>query len=707
MRYRVMLLGLVVPALLSASFDSRPVAYRNGLPAQGGQDPQLPRFRAGANLVRVDAYVSKDGVALTDLKAEDFTVYEDDKPQQVESFELITARPPNPQSERRDPTNVRDMQQQAQDSARLFTLFFDRWNVQLSGSYHARKPIIDTLDKVIGPDDLIGVMTPEMSPSSITYSKRTGSIERAVTDTWYWGAKYTLQRKPQEDAILACYPPGNGKDSDLAGKMIARLREEETLRALDGLVAHLEGLRPERKFVMVFTEGWTLFRADPTLSRTTEDGRVPAQDPLRVNPLTGGIAKQGDEDTTRSYGAMTIEACDRLRTMLAYSDHEMEFRQLLQRANRANVSFYPIDARGLVVFDTPIELGVPPSLDAAWLRERYNGLRDMASQTDGQVVLDTNDVSSAMQKVFADVGSYYLLGYYSTNQKLDGRFRRIRVEVKRKDIDVRARPGYLAPTEAEARAAGVAINRPGAKPSPPPTVTRALDALAPARGNLPVRVQAIGARNSIRAVVELDPATAKLQEWMSGGTLRLTFEPERAAGTSATMPSQTVTVAVEPGQRSIVVNGSDQPLPPGRYAVRAELTARNSRTPIQITTFATVPADVAEVGTGVLASRRGPSTGLAYVGTADPRFRRTERLRVEVPLAGDGFTAQGRLLTREGQATPLAVAFSTRTDEATKQQFGVGDVTLAPLAEGEYVLELSLTKNGKTDVVSYGFRIVP
>ena len=61
---------------------------------------QMPRFRAGANLVRVDAYVSKDDVALTDLKAEDFEVFEDDKPQQIENFELVTARAPNPQSER-------------------------------------------------------------------------------------------------------------------------------------------------------------------------------------------------------------------------------------------------------------------------------------------------------------------------------------------------------------------------------------------------------------------------------------------------------------------------------------------------------------------------------------------------------------------------------------------------------------------------------
>lgn len=687
MRYRVILLGLAVPALLLA------------------QQPELPRFRAGTNLVRVDTYVSKDSVALIDLKAEDFTVFEDDKPQKIESFELIQARKPNPQTERIEATNVRDMNQQAANATRLFTLFFDRWHVQIEGSYRARKPIIDVLDRVIGPDDMVGVMTPEMSPGAITYSHRTGSIEREVTDNWTWGAKNTTYRSPKEDAINGCYATTDTA-RDIAGKMIARLREEETLNALDALVTHLEALRPERKFVMVFTEGWPLFRPDDSLSRSIE-GQVPGQDPVRVNPLTGGFTKQGDADA-RTGQAMTYEACERLRTMLAYSDHETVFRQLLQRANRANVSFYPIDTRGLIVFDTPIQLGVPPYVDQAWMNRRFEDLRTMALQTDGEAVLNATDVSKSMQKIFADVGSYYLLSYYSTNGKLDGRFRRIRVEVKRDGVDVRSRPGYLAPTEAEARASGVAIARAGVKPGPPPTVTRALDALAPARGNLPIRVQAVGGRSSIRAVVELDPVTAKLPEWLSGGTLRLTFEPEHMTGlgTSTATQSQTVTRAVDPGQRSIVINGSDQPLTAGRYAVRAELTPRNGRSPIQVTTFATVPADAAEVGTGGLAARRGPSTGLVYVATADSRFRRTERLRLEVPLAAEGFTGTGRLLTREGQATPLIVSYTARSDETTKQQFGVADVTLAPLAEGEYVLELSLTKGGKTEVITYGFRIV-
>ncbi len=678
---RIALAAVVLPAVLVA------------------QQQELPRFRAGTNLVRVDAYVSKDDVAITDLTVEDFEVYEDDKLQNLESFQLVTARPPIPQSERHNPTNVRDMLQEAQDSARVFTLFFDRFFVSLSGSYHARKPIIETLDRVIGPDDLVGVMTPEMSTSAITYSRKTTSIEKAVTDTWHWGVRDRATADTEEErAIRACYP-GN---QSLADEMIARNRERQTLDALEALIIHLEGLRPERKFVMVFTEGWPLYRANESLARPV-DGQVPTGDPLRTDPRTGGLLRPGAQDPQTGY--QTREACDRMRTMLAYIDHEVDFRELLQRANRANVSFYPIDARGLIVFDTPIEWGVPPSVDAAWLRKRHDDLRMMADQTDGHAVLDTGNVAGAMQKIFADVGSYYLLSYYSTNQKLDGRFRRIRVEVKREDVNVRARPGYLAPTEAEARAAGASLTSARGTNLPPPTVTRALDALAPARGNLPVRLQAAGAPGTIRAVVELDPATAKQPEWLSGGTLKVTFEPERGAATQGGA-SQTLTLAIEPGQRSIPIDGTEQPLAAGRYSVRAELTARGSRLPIQVTTFATVPADTVPVGTAALALRRGPSTGLAYIPTADPRFRRTERLRIEVPVASAGFTGTGRLLTREGKPLQVVVNVSTRED-AKGQHLAVGEAVLAPLAAGEYVLELSLAKDGKTEAVGYGFRLIP
>ena len=48
------------------------------------------------------------------------------------------------------------------------------------------------------------------------------------------------------------------------------------------------------------------------------------------------------------------QICERDRMTLALLDDEQYFRDLLQEANRANASFYPIDPRGLVVFDEPI-----------------------------------------------------------------------------------------------------------------------------------------------------------------------------------------------------------------------------------------------------------------------------------------------------------------------------------------------------------------
>ena len=73
----------------------------------------------------------------------------------------------------------------------------------------------------------------------------------------------------------------------------------------------------------------------------------------------------------------------------------------------------------------------------------------MAAETDGLAVVNSNDIERGLTRIVADVGSYYLLGYYSSNDKLDGKFRAIKVRVKRPGVDVRARRGYLAATEDE------------------------------------------------------------------------------------------------------------------------------------------------------------------------------------------------------------------------------------------------------------------
>jgi hypothetical protein len=107
----------------------------------------------------------------------------------------------------------------------------------------------------------------------------------------------------------------------------------------------------------------------------------------------------------------------------------------------------------------------------------------------------------------------------------------------------------------------------------------------------------------------------------------------------------------------------------------------------------------------ITALRRGPSTGLKFVLAGQPQFRRTERLRIETPLPPEATGGAGRVLTSQGQAMPLVVNYSR--EETSGRVFGVAEVVLAPLAVGQYGLELSFDLNGQRQSVSYAFRIIP
>jgi hypothetical protein len=98
--------------------------------------------------------------------------------------------------------------------------------------------------------------------------------------------------------------------------------------------------------------------------------------------------------------------------------------------------------------------------------------------------------------------------------------------------------------------------------------------------------------------------------------------------------------------------------------------------------------------------RRGPATANKEVPTADLRFRRSDRLKVEVPSAVDVTSA--RLLDRTGKAmAAIPVAANTRsTPDGMK--WATAEVQLAPLAPGDYVLEVVA---GETRTMA-AFRIV-
>ena len=69
------------------------------LPAQqpASQTQRPPVFRSDTNLIQVDAYPMKDGRVMTNLEKGDFEIFEDGKPQSIESFELVKIDPYTPE----------------------------------------------------------------------------------------------------------------------------------------------------------------------------------------------------------------------------------------------------------------------------------------------------------------------------------------------------------------------------------------------------------------------------------------------------------------------------------------------------------------------------------------------------------------------------------------------------------------------------------
>src|SRR4026209_1911678 len=109
-------LAFALAAVLSAAQNPPPV------PPQG----QQPVFRAGANFVLVDAYPQKDGRIVEGLKASDFQVFEDGKPQPIEKLEFVRVEGNLPESARRDPSGLNEMREIAADPHnRVFVTFLD------------------------------------------------------------------------------------------------------------------------------------------------------------------------------------------------------------------------------------------------------------------------------------------------------------------------------------------------------------------------------------------------------------------------------------------------------------------------------------------------------------------------------------------------------------------------------------------------------
>ena len=140
------------------------------------------------------------------------------------------------------------------------------------------------------------------------------------------------------------------------------------------------------------------------------------------------------------------------------SDNQAQLRATLNAAIRAGVSFWPVDARGLVAgaplgdatrgshggidmytggSALAVQSGFQRSQDTLW---------SLAADTGGKALLDSNDLAAGVRHAQQSMSSYYLIGYYSSNTALDGKFRKITIKLREglASASLDYRQGYYA-----------------------------------------------------------------------------------------------------------------------------------------------------------------------------------------------------------------------------------------------------------------------
>ena len=653
-------------------------------PQQDGDAPQQPTFRTDINYVRVDVIVNDDkGQPVTDLKATDFEVLEDGKPQSIDQFRLVRVDG-NPQPGAPPPRELRNRIDEeieiSKDDVRLFVFFFDDYHVRLGNSLSVKEPLIRFVQTQLRPNDIVGMMYPLTPVDGISFTRNPASIVSAIQN--FEGRKFD-------------YRPRNAFEEQYArapSEVVEQIRNQVVMTALRGLSTRLGGLREGRKAVIYVSEGFTallppqLRTADASMGRMGNLGGT--------SPMTGENSQR--EETAAFFNE---------------SDLYSQLRDVYTAANRNNTAIYSVDPRGLTPFEFGIDEGVGPNQDARTLRMTQDSLRSLSEETDGRAIVNRNDLAPGLAQIVRDSSYYYLLGYNSTQAPTDGKFHKISVRLKRRNVDVRARRGYWALTAEEI----VRATKPAAPEIVKP-VQQALASIAPSvQAGKYVRTwlgTARGEQGKTRVTLIWEPLP---QAPGASGVRRDQPQPGRMSVLAADAKGELVfrgrvpdgtaaTTAPEPADGARP--GAAAAAPTAPTALRITFDASPGELELRLT--------VEGQGGGVLDNeiRRMtvPDLTSPDAAVSTPRVYRTRTARdfqaiaadaAAVPTAGREFSRTERLLIRfdvYGNAAPTAVLLNRSgqkmADLPVAQASAGGthqlDVGLAAIAAGEYLVEITL-----------------
>ena len=377
-------------------------------------------------LIQVDVTVTdKNGKIVTDLKPEDFEIYENGEKQSISNFSFISSSsqsnqpPPKPNPNDKLAIPIPPTQIKPEQVKRTIALVVDDLTLSFESTYYVQRALKKFVNEQMQDGDLVAI---------IRTGGGIGALQQFSSDKrQLFAAIEKVRWNPIGNGKIGAFSPIEASPLEQAQANGADISDEQlkaekdfiqgandfredifatgTLGAINFIIRGMKDL-PGRKSIMLLSDGFQLFSSN----------------------------SDGFRDSTRVLQAL---------------------RQLVDLANRSSVVVYTMDARGLqttglTVADDTGSL----SADAVEQRltDRRNELFDtqeglvyLARQTGGFPIINNNDLSGGIRKILDDQ-SYYLIGYQPDAETFDPKIRRFNklvVKVKRKDTKVRYRSGFF------------------------------------------------------------------------------------------------------------------------------------------------------------------------------------------------------------------------------------------------------------------------
>ena len=358
----------------------------------------------------------KSGKPIEGLKASDFSLTEDDKAQKIAVFEFqkLESEPIAPEplaapapagtvvaavaAAKKQITPSAPGQVRYKDR-RLMVFFFDFSSMPQEDQLRAQQSALKFLETQITPADMVSIMT---------FANKLQVVE-----------DFTNDREKLVKTIKG-FQIGSGSEFAADGAAGDAATEDDSAFTAD-----------ETEF--------NVFNTDRKLSALESAAKMLGSLPEKkaLVYFSSGVGKTGLEN-------------------------QSQLRATTNAAVKANVAFYPIDARGLVATapagnastgsprGSAIYSGGAQSSARQKNNDQQETLVTLAGDTGGKALLDNNDLTMGIQQAQKDVSSYYIIGYYSSNGALDGRFRKVKVKMndsKMASAKLNYRNGYFAGKE--------------------------------------------------------------------------------------------------------------------------------------------------------------------------------------------------------------------------------------------------------------------